>query len=158
MRSHWMVSWVWQEVVHSSSRVPETCRINAKKHWSCFGRKWWPNTLLRHFYANFSFSLSPVYSIYSCAFKDGGRMTMIKSIVNWNTNSKSFIKIQLELFWVFLLYSASATILENVLWKKKFNFPFEKGIFATDSSHQWYGPPTPFLLKAFKYISSLFPP
>ena len=35
-------------VSHPSSRVPDTCRIYAKVHWSCSG-SWGSNTLLRHF-------------------------------------------------------------------------------------------------------------
>ncbi len=30
----------WKSGIHSSSRVPETCRINAKALWSCSGGTW----------------------------------------------------------------------------------------------------------------------
>ncbi len=40
---------------HPSSRVPETCWINSKAHWSCSGGMWWPKTLQKHVMLVFPF-------------------------------------------------------------------------------------------------------
>ncbi len=49
----------WTNGVHPSSRLPETCRIKAKAHWSCSGSTWWPITLLRHFMSVFPLIFHP---------------------------------------------------------------------------------------------------
>ncbi len=35
-------------IFHLSRRVPVTCQVNAKLHWSCSGCSWWLCTLLKH--------------------------------------------------------------------------------------------------------------
>ena len=50
--SIWCLQWLYRMVSHPSNRVPDTCRIYSKEHWSCSGGSggsWEPNTLLIHF-------------------------------------------------------------------------------------------------------------
>ncbi len=54
--------------VHPSRRVPETCRINAKAHWSCSGSTWWPNTLLRNFGLVFPLICHPSVHVEQLSF------------------------------------------------------------------------------------------
>ncbi len=56
------MSIFWKNGVNSSSRIPETCRINAKAYWSCSGGTWWPNTLQRHFMLVFPLICHPSVS------------------------------------------------------------------------------------------------
>lgn len=66
---------LWKYLFHSSTTVPETCKIDAKRHYSCSGSSWRPNTLLRHFmlgvfiHLHVHFFSSIVWNFsYSCLF------------------------------------------------------------------------------------------
>ena len=59
-------------VSHPSNRVPDSCIIYAKVHWSCPG-SWWPNTLIRHLCWCFLY-----FGSYVCQSWDTGWINTIK--------------------------------------------------------------------------------